>query len=107
MLAVERAVCKVMDPNHPKGPSIDAKFPLDLVRRYYKYTPTTWWNLIAAKFVLEHPTRIFFGVREFQEGGWCYVAQPATWFVEVGIEAPFPAGKVFAVYLNPMMWVYE
>ena len=75
--------------------------------RYYKYSPVRYWNLIAAKFVLEYPQRIFWGVREYNEGGWCYTARPQEWFVKESIKAPFPKDTVFAVYLNPNLRVYE
>lgn len=99
--------CKTIDPVNPSGPKIDAIFPGDLTLRYYKYSPVRYLNLIAAKFVLENTERIFFGVREFNEGGWCYTACPAEWYIKENLVAPFPEDKVFAVYLNPNMRVYE
>ena len=106
VLAKEYA-CKVIDPQNPKGPKIDAVFPLDLARRYYKSSPVRYENLRAAKYVLEQTQRIFSGVREFNEGGWCYTGRPTEWCVKNGVTAPFPHDKVFAVYLNPNMRVYE
>ena len=100
-------VCKTVDPNNPTGPPTDAIFPGDLTLRYYKYSPVRYWNLIAAKYVLQHTGRIFFGVREYNEGGWCYTGRPAEWYLREDRTAPFPKDMVFAVYLNPNMRVYE
>lgn len=99
--------CRTLDPNDPAGRPVDAIFPADLTLRYYKYSPVRYLNLIAARYVLEHPARIFFGVREYNEGGWCYTGRPAEWYVKEGVTARFPEGLVFAVYLNPNMRVYE
>jgi hypothetical protein len=99
--------CETIDPNEPTGAKVTAIFPGDYTLRLYKYSPVDYWNLIAAKYVLEHPERVFFGVREFNEGGWCYTGRPAEWYVKEGIVAPFPDNMVFAVYLNPYMRVYE
>ena len=99
--------CKTIDPTNPDGARIDAIFPGDLTLRYYKYSPVRYKNLMAAKFVLEHTERVFFGVREYNEGGWCYTARPGQWHVREDVIAPFPRELVFAVYLNPNMRVYE
>ena len=99
--------CKTIDPDNPDGPRIDAIFPGALTLRYWKYSPVRYYNLIAAKFVLEHPQRVFYGVREYNEGGWCYTARPDEWYVKESVTAAFPASMVFAVYLNPNMRVYE
>ena len=99
--------CKIIDPRNPTGPKIEGIFPEDLSVRYLKYSPVRFWNLIAAKYVLEHTQRIFFGVREFNEGGWCYTGRPSEWYIRERIVVPFPKGLVFAVYLNPFMKVYE
>lgn len=99
--------CKTIDPNNLEGPKIDAIFPGDLTLRLYKYSPVRYQNLAAAKHVLEHPERIFYGVREYNEGGWCYTGRPEQWCIKEGVSAPFPKDLVFAVYLNPNMWIYE
>ena len=99
--------CKTIDPNNPTGPKVDAIFPGGLTLRYFKYMPVRYLNLVAAKFVLENTQRIFSGVREFNEGGWCYTGWPAEWYVKENEKAPFPRDMVFAVYLNPNMRVYE
>lgn len=99
--------CKTLDPGDPTGPKVDAIFPGDYTLRLYKYSPVDYENLRAAKYVLEHTERIFFGVREFNEGGWCYTGRPVEWHVKEGVVAPFPKNMVFAVYLNPNMRVYE
>jgi hypothetical protein len=99
--------CKTRDPNDPDGPCIDAIFPAYYTSKLFKHSPVDYENLRAAKYVLEHPERIFYGIREFNEGGWCYTGQPADWYIRDGIQVPFPKHLVFAVYLNPNMQVYE
>ena len=99
--------CETIDPRNPTGPAIKAILPGYYTLRLFKYSPVDYENLRAAKHVLEHPERIFFGVREFNEGGWCYTARPAEWYIKEAVVAPFPDKKVFAVYLNPNMRVYE
>ncbi len=99
--------CPIIDPQNPTGPKVDAIFPGDLTLRYYKYSPVRYFNLITAKHVLDNAERIFFGVREFNEGGWCYTGRPDEWYIRENVIAPFPGDKVFAVYLNPNLRVYE
>lgn len=99
--------CKTRNPVDPDGDPVDAIFPAELTLRWYKYAPVRYWNLIAAKFVLENVKRIFRRVREFNAGGWCYTARPKTWFIRVDQKDGFPDDKVFAVYLNPNLRVYE
>ncbi len=99
--------CKTIDPSNPTGPKVDAIFPGDYTLRLFKYSPVDYENLRAAKYVLENTERVFFGVREFNEGGWCYTGRPVQWYIRERIVVPFPKDKVFAVYLNPNMRVYE
>ena len=99
--------CKTIDPSNPTGPKVDAIFPGDYTLRLYKYSSVDYENLRAAKYVLEHTERVFFGVREFNEGGWCYTGRPIEWHIEEGVVAAFPDNMIFAVYLNPNMRVYE
>lgn len=99
--------CKTINPTDPKGEKIDAIFRGELTLKWYKYAPVRYENLRAAKWVLDHPQRIFFGVREYNEGGWCYTARPPTWYIRQHEEVAFPDNLVFAVYLNPNLRVYE
>ena len=99
--------CKTIDPSNPTGPKVDAIFPGDYTLRLYKYSRVDYENLRAARHVLEHAERVFFGVREFNEGGWCYTGRPIEWYVKEGVVASFPDNLIFAVYLNPNMRVYE
>lgn len=109
-MAASRAnsyLCKTVDPNNLNGPKIDAIIPAELYLRYYKYSPVRYENLRAAKYVLENTQVIFWGVREFNQGGWCYIGQPDEWYIAPGTVVPFSDDKVFAVYMNPTMRVYE
>ena len=99
--------CKTINPEDPDGPKRDAIFPAAYTTRLFKYWPVDFENLRAAKFVLENTRRVFFGVRHFSEGGWCYTGRPTEWYIRERIEVPFPLDKVFAVYMNPQMPVYE
>lgn len=96
-----------MDPREPLGPGVEATIPGDLIARFYKHYSVRYNNFIAAKYVLENPTRVFYGVRDLNEGFWCYVGRPDTWCVTERVEATFPQDRVFAVYLNAGFIVYD
>jgi len=98
--------CQTIDPNNPTGPKIDVIFPGDYTLCLYKYARVRYENLRAAKYVLEHTERIFYGVQDSDQGGWCYVGRPAEWYAAEGVIAPFPDKRIFAVYVNPNMRVY-
>ncbi len=97
----------IVNPNDPKGPQIQAILPYSLILEYYKFYPVRYENLRAAKFVLEHPDRIFAGVRRYTEGGWCFTGRPTSWYIRETVEVPFPDNLVFAVYLNSRFEIYE
>jgi hypothetical protein len=97
----------IINPNDPDGPSVQAVLPYRLILNYYKYHPVRYENLRAAKFVLDHPQRIFAGVRQFNEGGWCFTGRPKTWHVKEKLVVPFPDNLVFSVYLNSRFVIYE
>jgi len=97
-----------IDPRNPTGRKVRVILPGELIDRYYKYTYVAYENFRAAKHVLENPQRIFTGIREFNEGEWwCYTGRPERWHVAEAVTAPFPKNRVFAVYLNSRMIVYE
>jgi len=97
----------IMNPDNPDGPKIQATIPHRLILNYYKYHPVRYENLRAARCVLLHPERIFSGVRQFNEGGWCFTARPRFWYIKENVAAEFPDNLVFAVYLNSRYFVYE
>jgi len=76
--------------HRPEGPKIDAIFPAGYTLRLFTTSPVDFENLRAAKCVLENVERIFFGVREFNEGGWCYTGRPSASYIRERIEVPFP-----------------
>ena len=82
--------CKTIDPNNPSGPKVDAIFPGGYTSGLFKHCPVDYENLRAAKYVLENTERIFFGVREFNEGGWCYTGRPDKWYIREKVVVPFP-----------------
>ena len=98
---------KTIDPKNPSGPKIRAVFPNDLLLRAYKYDTVSFENAKAAVEVLENTSRIFSGLRELNEGGWCYTGRPREWCIAEGRVVLFPVDRIFAVYLNDQMWVYE
>jgi len=98
---------EVIDPNNPKGNKAKARLPHRLYMNYFKYHPVRYENLRATKYVLEHTARIFYGVRRFNEGGWCYTGRPESWCIREGVTAPFPTNLVYAVYLNSRLAIYE
>lgn len=60
----------------------------------------------AAKEVLDNPQRIFVGLRELNEGGWCYVGKPKSWFIAEDRVVPFPEDLVYEVFLNDRMSIF-
>ncbi len=96
-----------INPENPEGPRTDIVFPADYTLALYKHSPVDYENLRAAKYVLDHTERIFYGVRTLNHGGWCYTGRPEEWYIRPGIEVPFPRDRIFAVYVNPRMRVYE
>src|SRR2546423_1675427 len=98
---------EIINPNDPLGTRIPAMIPYRLILKYYKFYPVRYENLRAAKQALENPLRIFSGVRQFNEGGWCFTARPVSWYIKENVQAPFPGNFVYAVYLNPRFIVYE
>jgi hypothetical protein len=97
----------VIDPNDPAGQKVQAIIPHRLILRYYRFSPVRYENFRAAKDVLENPQRIFSGVRQFNEGGWCFTGRPKSWYIKEQVQAPFPEKLIFAVYLNSRLYVYE
>ncbi len=91
----------------PLRPKVLATIPRRLIECYFKFWPVRYENFRAAKHVLTNPIRIFAGVREFNPGGWCFRGRPTIWHIRETVTAPFPADRVFSVYLNPRLMVYE
>ena len=94
-----------LDPSGSGG-SVEALIPKDLLENYFTTHPVTWYNVQVAKEVLEHPARVYHGVREHQAGGWCYSGRPARFWKKVRATVPLPKDRVFAVYMNPHYHVY-
>ena len=69
--------------------------------------PHVYYALKSAEEVLASPTVIYEGLRrEGFEKGLCYCGKPRRYLNE-GIEAPAPPGKVFTVYINERDVVFE
>ena len=98
---------EIIDPRNARGPRVLATIPHRLILNYYKYHPVRYENFRAVKYVLENTDRVFSGVRQFNEGGWCFTGKPDTWYIRADVQAPFPESLVFAVYLNSRFVVYE
>jgi hypothetical protein len=97
-----------LDPLDPcSGTKTEVMIPMDYVDRLNKYRPIDWYNLRTAVKVFDAPTRIFYGLRQLTEGGWCYVGKPDQWWVREEVIAPFPKTLVFAVYLKDDLTVYN
>lgn len=96
-----------IDPRNPTGKRIEAVIPSDLSLKWYKYSPVKYENLRAVRAVLDDPKRIYTGIRVINEGGFCYVGRPETWYIKEDTEVPFPKNRVFAVYLNDRMCIYD
>lgn len=98
---------ETLDPNNPAGPKIKVVIPHFIYLRSYMYDPVQHENVRAVKEVLENPKRIFWGIREHNEGGWCYVGRPQTIYVMPTKVIDFPKDKVFAVYINSRLVVFD
>ncbi len=98
---------ETVNPDNPSGPRITVELPYELFLRVYKYDPVKFENLRAVKEVLEQPKRIFWGIREHNEGGWCYVGKPTKLYIKPQVVVDFPEKKVFAVYINPRLRVFD
>lgn len=95
-----------IDPRNPQL-KIEVKIPIGLIEHFQKYLTVQFFNLYTVAKVLDSPERIFHGIRSVNEGGWCYVGKPDTWYIRDNVTAPFPKDKVYAVYLNPGFVLYE
>ena len=80
------------NPEDPEGPRIQVTIPHEVYLRAYKYRPVDYQNLRLVKEVLEDPKRIFWGIREHNEGGWCYTGVPSTLFIKENVEVEFRMG---------------
>lgn len=98
---------KTRDPRNPENDVVEIIIPGDLIEHYYCNMPVQYENFRVAKTVLESPRRIFSGLRAFNEGGWCYVGRPASWYIRENTIVTFPGGFVFAVYINPRFMLYD
>jgi hypothetical protein len=98
---------EIRNPSDPANSKVTAIIPSGLIEAYYKYDIVRFQNFWAVKHVLENTKRIFAGVRRFNDGGWCFTGRPDMWYIRENVRAPFPKDLVFAVYLNPRLYVYE
>lgn len=100
--------CRTLDPLDPySGEKVEVRIPTDYVERLNKYRPVDWYNLGKVAEVLGNPKRIFYGLRQLTEGGWCYVGKPTQWVIREGVDVPFPENLVFVVYLSDDLHVYN
>ena len=98
---------EVPDPCGSGSEPLVVKLSCEFVTKLYKYHYVDFLNLEAAKEVLLSPRAVFLGVRDYEVGGYCYVGRPGKWYIKERCLVPFPNDKVFAVYLNPTLWLYE
>lgn len=57
--------------------------------------------------VLLSPKAIFVGLRQFQQGGVCYVGRPSRRWFDSGSQGPPPPGMVYTVFVNPRDMVFD
>jgi hypothetical protein len=99
---------QTINPENPTGDKIDVIITEKNLDYWFAHKPVKFQNLITCgKQVLANPKRIYRGLRELSEGGWCYVGKPDTWFLTVDQEVPFPNNKVFALFVNDRMYLYD
>jgi hypothetical protein len=108
-MALEHRIpmCETIDPEDLRQ-TTELYISRSLCSQCFNTAPVDYENLRCVKEVLLSPQRIFQGVRDFQEGGWCYTGVPNQWYIRTNVIVPFPREKfVFAVYINPVLSVYE
>jgi|ERR1022692_180769 hypothetical protein len=98
---------EIINPIDPKGQKVQAIIPHTLILNYYKYHPVRFENFRTVRYVLANTDRIFSGIRQFNEGGWCFTGKPKSWYIKESVQAPFPENLVFSVYLNSRLYIYE
>ena len=97
-----------IDPLEPcSGNTTKAKFHRGFLEHLSKNKPVDFFNLRTAIGVLDAPNRIFYGLRDLNDGGWCYVGKPKEWWIRETVIVPFPANMVFAIYLRDDIVVYN
>lgn len=96
-----------VNPEDPEGDPVELTIPAVVYLRAYKEDRIHYENLRAAKYVLDNVQRIFSGVRDYNQGGWCLTARPLEWHLREQIVVPFPEDLVYAVYVHPRRFVYE
>ncbi len=106
-MAHQNYTFKTLDPETPDGPLGEVTLYHSTYLHAYKYSPVEYENIVAAKEVLDHPERIFEGVRAFNDGGWCYTGRPSRWCIKEGVFVPFPDDLIFTVYINPGRAIYS
>lgn len=97
-----------IDPLDPySGNTTKVRFHRDFLEHLSKYKPVDFFNLKTAIKVLDSPTRIFYGLRPLNEGGWCYAGKPDQWWIRENVIVPFPPNMVFAIYCQNDLIVYN
>jgi hypothetical protein len=82
--------------------------PVSLVRHWLKESEVDFQNLKhLVPAILRAPVAVFEGVRDYEEGGYCYLGKPTDWYVKPRCLVPFPKDRIFAVYVNPMRRLYD
>ena len=97
-----------IDPLDPcSGNTTKVKFHRGFLDHLSKDKPVDFFNLKTATRVLDAPNRISYGLRQLNEGGWCYVGKPNEWWLREAVIVPFPPNMVFAIYLSDDLIVYN
>jgi hypothetical protein len=99
---------ETIDPLDPySGNKTKVKFHRGFLECLGKNNAAGHKNLITAIKVLDAPNRIFYGTRELNDGGWCYIGKPDDWYLRVEVITPFPPNMVFAIYMTDDLSVYN
>jgi hypothetical protein len=95
------------DPNGTPGEFRDYHFSIKELNKAYKFAPVKIYNLSTAEGVLQAPKEIWRGIRDEREDWLCFWGQPSRWFPQAGVEASFPKGMVYCVFVNERRVAYE
>lgn len=81
----------------------------DTIDEYLKHWPERFYALKGSNVtqVMLNPVAIFSGIRDYEEGGMCYIGVPTYSFTKNGEQRPAPPNMAFIVVLNSYNNIYE
>ncbi len=122
----EASLLPKLEPKHSQVPALDpatagqkiVKLRDELLLRYLKQGPEHKFYEVTGdrtdptsgsplQQVLAKPRAVFSGVRDYEQGGYCYCGLPTAAYTNGGSKVPPRPGMIYCVYVDPRDWVYE